>query len=362
MENYYAVIMAGGGGTRLWPLSRKERPKQVLDLFGGKSLFQHAVDRISPLFPLERILIVTNEMYAAQLRELCPQFTDANFLLEPEPRGTAPAIGLAAEYLHAIAPGSTMAVLTADHYIGNESKFREYLEAGYHLAENDYLVTLGIQPDYPAIQYGYIQQGNKIDGDMPFPAFAVDRFKEKPYITEATEFLEAGTFTWNSGMFIWKVDRLRSEFASQMADTSTKLTKVLSGNGKESGLTVNRDAWKTIQSETIDYGIMERAQNTVVIPVEELEWNDVGSWNSLFEVLESDDSGNVILADQRLNFDAKDILVNTTGQKKLAVSVGVENLVVVDTGDVLLICSKERAQDIRQIVQLLKDKGLERFL
>lgn len=354
--------MAGGGGTRLWPLSRKRRPKQVLNLFGEKSLFQHAVHRLLPLFPVQRILIVTSEMYAAQLKEQCPQFEDKNFLLEPEPRGTAPAIGLAAEYLSQVAPGATMAVLTADHYIGNESKLRDYLSEAYKLAQRDYLVTLGVQPDYAATQYGYIQQGRQLKESGLFPAYEVDRFKEKPNQAKAGEFLKAGTFTWNSGMFIWQVERIRAEFAVQLPDTSQKLIKVLSRQEKEAPGTLNQEAWQQIESQTIDYGIMEKANQVAVIPVEDLQWNDVGSWSSLFEVLESDQDGNVFIAEENLNLGGKGSLVNTNDQKKLAVTIGVENLVVVDTGDVLLICSKEKAQEVRQIMKMLKEKGLESLL
>ncbi len=362
MNDYYAVIMAGGGGTRLWPLSRTSRPKQMLQLFGEKSLFQHAVDRLTPLFPLERILIVTNQNHAQELQQQCPDLLPSNFLLEPEPRGTAPAIGLAATFLEQTAPGATMAVLTADHFIGNEAKFRDYLSSAYQLAQEDYLVTLGIRPSYAATQYGYIQQGESVDFEDTFPAFHVDRFKEKPDLLEAEKFLEAKTFTWNSGMFIWKVGRILAEFDRQLAETRTQLSQALTLDTKENSSTVDQSAWTQIKAETIDYGIMEHAQRVAVIPVHELQWNDVGSWNSLFEVLEPDQDGNVILAHKRLNLEGKGILLNTNGQKKLAVTVGVENLVVVDTGDVLLICSKEKAQDIRQIVQLLKDQGLDHYL
>jgi len=362
MDNYYAVIMAGGGGTRLWPLSRKHRPKQMLHLFGEKSLFQHAVDRLKPLFPLQRILIVTNEKHARELQEQCPQLMADNFLLEPEQRGTAPAIGLAATFLENEAPGATMAVLTADHFIGNESKFRDYLASAYQLAQQDYLVTLGIHPTYAATQYGYIQQGKPVEFEDTLPAFQVDRFKEKPELPEAEQFLNAGAFTWNSGMFIWKVERILTEFGRQLPAMREKLSQVLADATKENGPRVNQRAWMEIDAVTIDYGIMENAERVAVIPVHDLQWNDVGSWNSLVETLEPDQDGNVILAEERLNLGGKDLLVNINGQKKLAVTVGVENLVVVDTGDVLLICSKEKAQDVRQIVQILKEKGLDHYL
>ena len=354
--------MAGGGGTRLWPLSTRKRPKQMLQLFGEKTLFQYAVERLENLFPIEQILIVTNELQAKELQKQCPQLMPGNFLLEPEPKGTAPAIGLAAAYLQQINPTSIMAVLTADHFIGNEEKFIQYLKAGKELAMQDHLVTLGIKPSYPATQYGYIHQGEKVKEATFIEAFHVKLFKEKPELSEAKSMLEKGSHTWNSGMFIWKVEKIIQEFKRQIPESFRLIEAIASKNIIKENFFIDGSIWKKINSDTIDFAIMENATNVVVIPTVDLEWNDVGSWNSVFEVLTPDKDGNVIVAQRKINLDSHDLLVHVGNQEKMVVTIGVKDLVVVDTGDVLLICSKEQAQDVRKIIQLLKDNELDRYL
>ncbi len=361
-NNYYAVILAGGGGTRLWPLSRKEKPKQMLQLFGEKTLFQNAVHRLENLFSNDHILVVTNKDQAKELQKQCPQLIESNFLLEPEPKGTAPAIGLAASYLQKLDPEAVMAVLTADHYIGNETAFIQYLSAAKDLALRGHLVTLGIEASYSATQYGYIQQGAPVEKINDLPAYHVEKFKEKPQFEEAQEMLAKGGYTWNSGMFIWQLESIINEFQSQIPDTLIALQQIIVASGDAKKLEIDAELWGNIAPETIDFGIMEKAKNVAVIPTLDLQWNDVGSWNSLFEVLEPDKDGNVILADQQISLDSKNSLVHTNGQRKMVVTIGVQDLVVVDTGDVLLICSKEQAQDVRQIIELLKKNKLNRYL
>jgi mannose-1-phosphate guanylyltransferase len=367
-DHYYAVIMAGGGGTRLWPLSRQSRPKQMLQLIDDLTLFQIAVRRLEKLFPPERILVVTNAAQSAELRAQAPELRAENFLVEPQPRGTAPAIGLAAAFLQSKDPGAIMAVLTADHYIGNGAAFIEHLQAAHQLAEQDFLVTLGIEPTYPATQYGYIQMGEKLGDYGGFPAYKVLRFKEKPDTAEAGQMLQAGHYAWNSGMFIWKVDKIMAEFKAQMPDLHEALGKIRGAWGKAEFDTVLGYEWPRIAAQTIDYGVMEEAKNVAVIPAKELAWNDVGSWSSLFEVLEADGNGNLTLrtgrevSAQHIDLETRNSLVHSNGQDRMIVTVGVQDLVVVDTGDVLLICSKDRSQDLRKVIELLKEKGLQRYL
>lgn len=366
-ENYYAVIMAGGGGTRLWPLSRQSRPKQMLQLIDDYTLFQIAVKRLETLIPPERILVVTNKEHSIELRKQAPELLEANFLLEPQPRGTAPAIGLAAAFLRKQAPNAVMAVLTADHYIGNEAEFRSHLLAAKQLADQAHLVTLGIDPGYAATQYGYIQMGEPLGEVGGYPAFKVQRFKEKPDAVEAKRMLEAGNYAWNSGMFIWNVERIWNEFARHMKKLHAALERISQAWGTAEFDTVLNYEWPRIAAQTIDYGIMEHAKDVVVIPAKGIRWNDVGSWSSLFEVLGADERGNLVRHEMHLDFESRNSLVfeNTVhgnGQERMIVTVGVENLVVVDTGDVLLICSKERSQDLRKVIELLKEKGLQKYL
>jgi mannose-1-phosphate guanylyltransferase len=361
-ENYYAVILAGGGGTRLWPLSRQSRPKQMLQLIDDHTLFQIAVKRLETLFSPERILVVTNAQHAVELRNQAPELLEKNFLLEPQPRGTASAIGLAAAFLHKHDPNAVMAVLTADHYIGNVDEFRKHLLAARELADQDHLVTLGIDPTYPATQYGYIQMGESLGEVGGYPAYRVQRFKEKPDTAEAQRMLDAGHYAWNSGMFVWKIDRIWSEFSQHMPELYAALDKISRAWDSADFVKLLNYEWPRIAAQTIDYGIMEHAKDVAVIPAKSMEWNDVGSWSSLFEVLGADENGNLVRHEMHLDFESHNSLVHGNGTDRMIVTVGVENLVVVDTGDVLLVCSKERSQDLRKVIELLKEKGLQRYL
>lgn len=361
-DNYYAVIMAGGGGTRLWPLSRQSRPKQMLQLIDDLSLFQAAVQRLETVFPRERVLVVTNAEQVAELRKQAPELAEKNFLIEPQPRGTAAAIGLAAAFLRSQHPGSIMAVLTADHYIGNPAEFRRHLLAAKELADQGHLITLGIDPAYAATQYGYIQMGDGLADVGGTPAYKVLRFKEKPDAAEAEKMIADGHFAWNSGMFIWKVDRIWEEFTLHMRTLHAALEKISAAWGAPNFEKVIAYEWPRIAAQTIDYGIMEHAEDVVVIPAKGMEWNDVGSWSSLFDVLAVDGNGNLVLHEKHLAFDSRNSLVHSNGQERMIVTVGIQDLVVVDTSDVLLICSKDRSQDLRKVIEILKEKGLQKYL
>jgi mannose-1-phosphate guanylyltransferase len=361
-SNLYAVIMAGGGGTRLWPLSRQARPKQMLQLINEHTLFQIAVKRLLASFPAERILVVTSEAQSAELQQQTPELPHGNFLVEPQPRGTAAAIGLAAAFLQVKDPEAVMAVLTADHYIGNEEEFLRTLHAAHELAEQGKLVTLGITPNYAATQYGYIHMGVSLGSVGGYEAFEVERFKEKPDEEEAKRLIASGDHAWNSGMFIWQASRIWNEFALQMPDLHSALTKIKEAWGSADFDKVIGYEWPRIAAQTIDYGIMEEAKNVAVIPAKDLAWNDVGSWNSLFEVLGTDGNGNVAAHEHYFDFGSHNSLVHSNGQDRMIVTVGVDGLVIVDTGDVLLVCSKERTQDLRKVIEFLKENGLQRYL
>ncbi|HZD56786.1 MAG TPA: mannose-1-phosphate guanylyltransferase [Anaerolineales bacterium] len=356
LEHYYAVIMAGGGGTRLWPLSREAHPKQMLRLLGDRSLFQTSVERLQGVFPAERVYVVTVEDQAEQLHAQCPDIPEDNYLLEPLPRGTASVVGLAAVALIQKDPQATMAVLTADHYIGNEDRFRDLLRAAYDVAQDDYLVTLGIEPTFPATGYGYIQRGEQIGADRNLKVFRVTRFREKPDESQAEEMFKAGDHAWNSGMFVWRVERIMQEFSGQMPELAATLEKIAQAWDSPEREEVLERLWPEIEVETIDYGIMEAAQRVAVIPAEGLNWSDVGSWDSLFEVLPSDASGNIVMGGHHVGLDTQDSLVYVDQQRRLIVTIGVQDLVVVDTDDVLLICRKDQAQKVRQVVKQLREE------
>jgi mannose-1-phosphate guanylyltransferase len=354
LEHYYAVIMAGGGGTRLWPLSRKAQPKQMLSLFDERSLFQASVERLEGIFSCERILVVTVEDQAQELQEQCPDIPQENFILEPMPRGTASVVGLAGVVLRQRDPQAVMAVLTADHYIGYEDKFRHALRSAYDVAQDGYLVTLGIQPTFAATGYGYIQRGEPIGVYGGLNVYHVLRFKEKPEDEQARLMLATGDHAWNSGMFVWKVDRILAEFKRQMPELHGGLEDISRAWRSPERKAVIDKVWPALKSQTIDYGIMEGAERVAVIPAADWKWSDVGSWESLFEVLPTDAQGNIVMGGKHIGLDTAHSLVYVTQEHRLIVTIGISDLVLVDTGDVLLVCHKDQAQRVRQVVDQLK--------
>jgi mannose-1-phosphate guanylyltransferase len=360
-DNYYAVIMAGGGGTRLWPLSRKAKPKQMLELIDELSLFQVAVQRLEDLFPPERILVVTVAEQAAALMQQSPHIPQENYLLEPMPRGTASVVGLAGIALRHRDPNAVMVILTSDHFIGNIEKFLQLLQAAESVALDGYLVTLGIEPTSPSTAYGYIQQGDLIGTYRDLNVYHALRFTEKPDETQAVSLLASGGHAWNSGMFVWQADQILGEFERQMPQLYAQLENISQAWGTPSQEKVLHQEWSEIVPETIDYGIMEGARKVAVIPAGGLNWNDVGSWDSLFEVLKQDPAGNIVIGGQHIGLDTRDSLVYQDDGDRLVVTIGIDNLVVVDTGDVLLVCKKNDAQKVRQIVSQLRASG-EKFI
>jgi mannose-1-phosphate guanylyltransferase len=357
LEHYYAVIMAGGGGTRLWPLSRRKRPKQMLSLFDERTLFQTSVQRLEGVFPPERILVVTVSEQAKELRQQTPDIPEENYILEPMPRGTASVVGLGAIALQERDPQAVMAVLTADHYIGNEPLFRDLLVTAYEVAQDGHLVTLGIEPTFPATGFGYIQRGNKLGAYRGMDVYCVSQFKEKPDEDQARAMLETADHSWNSGMFVWKTESILSEFERQMPGLADALETIGSAWHSPDKEEVLGKVWPSIQPETIDYGIMEHASSVVVIPAAGLEWSDVGSWDSLFNILDADEDGNIIMGGEHVGLDTRQTLVYMDTERRLIVTIGVQDLVLVDTGDVLLVCKKDQAQQVRQVVNRLKSEG-----
>ncbi|MBN2044062.1 MAG: NTP transferase domain-containing protein [Anaerolineales bacterium] len=361
--NYYAVIMAGGGGTRLWPLSRKGSPKQTLKLAGDRSLFQIAVDRLLGHFPAERILVVTSATLAAHFQLDQPGIPLENYIIEPSGKNTAAAIGLASVNLKMRDPHAVMAIVTADHFIEREGRFLHVLRAAGEVAELGYLVTLGIQPTYPATGFGYIQQGAYLGTFENIVVFQAEGFKEKPDEKTAIEFIAGEDHSWNSGMFIWQVDKIMSEIKRQMPQLDHVLSAIAGAWGAPDYQQVLEKEWETLERVSIDFGIMEGAENVAVIPARGLGWSDVGSWNAVYEVLPKTAEGNVLNCPVHIARETNNTMVFASDQcDRLIVTLGVDNLVVVDTPDVLLICDQEHAQDVRVVVDELKEKGKNQYL
>lgn len=362
MEHTYAVIMAGGGGTRLWPISRRESPKQLLPLLGNETLFQSTVARLEKLFPPERIVVVTVEEQAQEMQNQVPSIPVENYLIEPAPRGTASVVALAAAVLQKRDPQAMMAVQTADHYIRNRDLFHYLIRTAFDVARENYLVTLGITPTYPSTGYGYIQQGAPLDGEYKYPVYAVEQFKEKPDEDTAQKLLRSGDHSWNSGMFVWHVDAILAEVERQMPELFEVVNKITAAWGTPDQQAVVQAHWFDLQNQTIDYGVMENAGRVAVLPAGGLGWSDVGSWDSLFEVLLPDMNGNVAMNAQHLALDTNNTLVYTKAGERLVVTIGLDDMIIVDASDVLMVCRVDQAQKVKDVVEHLKRHHQQKYL
>ncbi len=355
-EHLYALVMAGGGGTRLWPMSRHTHPKQMLKLFGDRTMFQLSVDRLLPLLPVEHVLVVTAAEQVDGLAAQYPSLPRENFIVEPTGRGTASCIGLAALHLRRRDPEAVMVVVTADHFIQKEEAFRETLLAAQEIAGQGHLVTLGITPTEPSTGYGYICRGADLGVAHGLPYFRVKHFTEKPDLAAAQRFLQEGTYSWNSGMFIWRVDRILEEIQRWMpalCDTLLTLDAVLDTPAYMETL---QRHWPAVHKETIDYGIMERADRVAVIPVD-LGWSDIGAWPAVMALHTTDAHNNVVVGDV-IPLDTFDTMIFAHGDRLVA-TIGINDLIIVDTPDALLIARPDQAQRVRDIVDQLKAGGRE---
>lgn len=361
-DHRYAVIMAGGSGTRLWPLSRQNHPKQLLHFSDPRSLFQMAVERLDGLIPREHIFVVTVADQAELLKQNVPSIPEENYLIEPMPRGTASVVGLAAVALNHLDPLASMAVVTADHLIENVVYFRSLLNSAFEVAQGDHLVTLGIQPSAPVTGYGYIQRGavlGKVSGN---PYYEVLRFKEKPDLPSAIQYINSGDHLWNSGMFIWRVDHILAEFARSMPALYDQLQQIAAVYGTPQHAAILNEVWLKIKPETIDYGIMEKSNRVAVLPAENLGWSDVGSWDSLIDVMPADAQGNVRVGEALVALDTTDSLIYSEQKDRLIVTIGLKDVIVVNTPDAILICKRGDSQKVRDVVDQLKKNARHQFL
>ena len=355
----YAVILAGGSGKRLWPLSRRECPKQLLDITcEGKPLLWETFARLEPLMPPDAVYVITAEKYIEGTREQLHSLPLSNIITEPQGRGSAPAIGLAAAHLRRRDPEAVMACLPADHYIAEPERFRQVLTVAEQVAQAGHLVTLGIRPDHPQTGYGYIESGDKLMEIGDYSVHAVRRFTEKPDERTARVFVEEGRHFWNSGMFIWKASTILDEIGKHLPRLHECLSQLEQVLGTEEERVVLERTWPQVEKETIDFGVMEKADHVVVIPVE-MGWSDIGSWASLVDLLPADSDGNVVVG-SHVGLDTRDSVIHSS--RRLVTTVGVENLIVVETDDAILVCSRDRAQEVKALVERLDEEGWQEWL
>lgn len=353
--------MAGGMGTRFWPMSRKAYPKQLLNFTGSKSMLQKTYDRIKTLIADENILVITSAELKKAIQKQLPMLPKENIIGEPEGKNTAPCIGLAATIIEKKASeNEIMVILPADHLVSNLANFRKTIQAGMDYAqESNSLITLGIEPTYPETGYGYIQTDQKITTRKRKDIFKVRTFAEKPNVDTAERFIRSGDFLWNSGIFIWSVKAIMREIDEHLPELSADLNLIGKFVGKPMFKKMLSEMYSRTKSVSIDYGIMEVTKNVFVIK-SDFQWNDLGSWEAVYNISNKDVKGNVC-------HTKKEILVDSNNNyfyspKKLLAAVDIEGLVVIDMDDAILICKKDRSQEIKTIVDYLKRKKLKSYL
>jgi mannose-1-phosphate guanylyltransferase len=346
--HHYALILAGGRGTRFWPRSRKRSAKQVLDVAGDGSLIQATVARLAPVIPPQRMWILTNEHLRRIIIRQLPEVPPHQVLSEPLQRNTAPAIGLAAHILRSLDPDAVMGVFPSDHVVGKPAAYRAVLKAALKAAAAGNLMVVGIQPRWPETGYGYIEfpRGTK-PAAKPLP---VHRFHEKPELANARRYLSAGNFYWNSGMFFWRADVLLDQLRRYLPRTASVLAS-LPRFGSRRFSAALKQAFPLCENISIDYAVLEKAAHVSGIAAPDFGWNDVGSWNAVYEMLPRDASGNVT-APNSICLDSHDNFVDARG--KVVALLGVRNLIVVDTPDALLVAARDHAQQVGEVVKALE--------
>lgn len=358
MPRLYVLVLSGGAGTRLWPLSRRERPKQFLRLLGDRSLLQDTVDRVSEVVPTERIFVVAPPEHRSLIHEQLGDLRGDHLVVEPYPRGNAAAIALAMAALAAFDPEAVVAVLPSDHVVEKRGQFRKVLIAATAAAERGHLVTIGITPERPDTGFGYIEAGDRLDvGETPVEVRAVRRFVEKPKREAAERMVASGGHYWNAGMFVWRVEEILSAYERHLPRTARAIEALRGAIGSSRYESVLAEVWEETERTTIDYGIAEKAENVAVVPAD-IGWHDVGSWERFAEL--SGRGDNVAASGDVVAEDAHDNYVWASG--KTVALIGVEGLVVVDTPDALLISPKGRSEEVKTVVDRLKREDREDLL
>lgn len=361
-KNQYAIIMAGGIGSRFWPYSRTQKPKQFLDILGiGKTLLQTTYDRFLKSFDKDNIYVVTNQAYAGLVKAQLPDLNDSHILGEPAIKNTAACIAYASSKIHHINEDAICVVAPSDHLILNEQVFLEKVEVGMQYAsKSNALVTLGIRPSRPDTGYGYIQYlGDKTEDNE---VFKVKTFTEKPTAELAQTFIDSGDFLWNAGIFIWSGRSIRKAFQDYLPEHFELFSSALPSFGTANELAVIQSVYEQCRSISIDYGILEKADNVFVIP-SDFGWSDLGTWTSLYENYSEKDANDNVLDGKQIHvYNTSNCMISSHSNKNKVIAVNsVSNLIVVDTEDVLLICDKNKEQEVKQIVADMKIRYDEKY-
>lgn len=351
-EHFWAVVPAGGSGTRLWPVSRASRPKFLLPLLGPNSLLQQTADRLELLTVPERTLVVCGPGHAAAVARQLPQLPEGNVVVEPSPKGSGPAIGLAAAIVARYDPDAIMGSFAADHEVRDTKAFAAAVAVGIDAAREGALVTIGLTPTRPETGYGYIERTDEafVTSDLG-TAFKAARFHEKPDLALAEEYVASGRFLWNASMFLWRAETLLQEMAELQPDLYAGVIKIAAAWGAPEQERVTGEVWATLPESTIDQGIMERSSKVVTVPAE-MGWSDVGDWHGLGNLLDPEASGKAMRGNL-VQLDSANCAVWSDTDRVIAV-VGLEDVVVVDTPDAVLVAHRGKAQDVRRIVDLLR--------
>jgi mannose-1-phosphate guanylyltransferase len=350
-QHTFLVILAGGSGSRLWPLSRSHKPKQLLALVGDRSLLQSTFDRNVPLVPPERIIVMTEQSHADGIREQLPELPPENVIVEPARRGTAGSLGLAAAAIAERDPEAVMASVHSDAYIADAEEFRNTLSAAFAAAEKTkQLVLMGIEPSSPSTQLGYIEAAEKIDELDGYTVRKVARFVEKPELERARQFAKSGRHYWNPGVFVWRVEVILAELKRLQPRIHELVREIAASLATPQGAETLARVYPTVPIETIDVGVMEKSDRVAVVPAR-FPWSDIGSWAEIFDVLPRDADGNAVHG-EHIGLGTRNTLVYSTS--KPIATIGLSDMVVVETPDVILVCSRDRAADVKKMVENLQ--------